>query len=292
MMMTKTIAALALCALSACGSDAVMQPVAMGSKACATPKCTTHLAVTSAFSFAKQVPEGVTRGFDLDGRQSDESDDVSCGQADFTSPEGTPGIDNQFVLVWDLLVMIAGDAVEGLIRGAINDGTLLLMVRLEGVDDPAHDDCVDVTIIPAVGKPFVGTDGLITTGQSFDPNPAVPITRIPCGVMRDGVVEAGPFEAELPFQILIVNTVLHAHNGRLRAQLHPDGRISAQLGAGIEIQQIIDVAYGAPGFPADLVEVLVKGIADLVPTEGKCTQISATMLIEAVRAHMYPGNDV
>ncbi len=261
-----------------------------GAGACAAPPCAPRIAVARALAFQTEMG-GVSRGFDLDGRVSGDSDMASCNQTDFTSPEGTPGVDNQFSVLANTLANIAGDAVQGLIRGAINDGTLLILLRLDGVDGLADDPCVDVTLVPGVGKPLVGTDGMVLQGQTFDPDPATPPSTVRCGTIKDGVLQAGPFEALLPFQVLQVRGVLRIHETRLRAELGEDGGMKVLLGANVEVAQVSALAHTDGAFSAsnvELVDVVLASIADAAPdSTGKCQQISTAITLELTRAFLY-----
>ena len=274
----RAIALAGLIALAVAGCDDV----------CPTGECETRAVVSRQITFATEV-DGVSEGFDLDGIVSDGSDPESCRQPDYLGPDGTEGVDNQFAVLWDAIVTIAGDAVEGLVQGAIADGSLLLMVEVDGIDDPVYDDCVGVGIFMGAGKPDIGTDGLITTGQTFDMAPTSPYTRIDCAEIRDGVVLAGPFDGIVPVQILDVGFELEVHDAHLRGTLREDGSMDIVLGAGVPTQQIIDVANDADGFDAGVVIQLVNARADMARDDElqECTQISATILVDGASAFVF-----
>ncbi len=281
--------------LGACGDGTTAGSVDGGAGgqaagACAKPPCVPRIAVARALAFQTEMG-GVSGGFDLDGRVSGDTDPATCNQTDFTSPEGTAGIDNQFSILANTLARIAGDAVQGLIRGAINDGTLLILLRLDGVDGLADDPCVDVTLVPGLGKPLVGTDGMVLQGQTFDADPATPSSLVRCATIKDGVLLAGPFDALLPFQVLQVRGVLRIHDSRLRAELAEDGSMRVLLGANIEIAQVSELAHTDGAFAAsnvELVDVLLASIADAAPdATGKCQQLSVAITLELTRAFLY-----
>lgn len=287
--------ACALLLITACGDGAAPGAIdagagGQGAAACSKPPCVPRVAVARALAFQTETA-GVSRGFDLDGRVSSDADTSSCGQADFTSPEGTPGIDNQFSVLANTLARIAGDAVQGLIRGAINDGTLLILLRLDGVDGLADDPCVDLTLVPGAGKPLVGTDGMVLSGQTFAADPATPASPVRCATLKDGVLQAGPFEALLPFQVLQVRGVLRIHDSRLRAELAEDGSMHALLGANIEVAQVSELAHTDGALVAsnrELVDVLLASIADAAPdATGKCQQLSVAIELELARAFLF-----
>ena len=151
-----------------------------------------RVAVLRQIAFILEDPSGVAEGFNLDGVVSDESDDGSCNKPDLTSPSGEPGIDNSLASLWSNLQMLSPDlvAVDSLIQGAIDDGQLLLLMNVDGIDDPMNDECVNITVRRATGMPMLGTDGLITSGQTFDVDTSAPMAlwrvaplnfSFPCG---------------------------------------------------------------------------------------------------------------
>lgn len=255
---------------------------------CSSGTCEDRVAVGQYITFGVEEPEGVTPGFDLDDLVSSGDDFESCRQPDFVAPDGTRGIDNQFALLWAAITDIIGDAADGLLMGAINDGNLLMMVRFEGIDDLEYDDCVDVSVFLGEGKPFIGTDGLITSGQTFDVAPDTPMSRVACAVLEDGVVTTDHFDGVIPISILDVSFDLEIYQARLRAELHDDGSITATIGAGVSVDQVIEVAEGADYRLEGLVSTLVRNRADLAPDEyGECQRMSATLLVDGTRAFLY-----
>ncbi len=271
--------ALAAVVAAGCSSDEV----------CATGDCTEHVFVSRGITFA-QEDDGITAGFDLDERVSADDDIPSCGWEDYVDADGRQGIDNQFALLWGVILDAAGDAVEGLLQGAINDGTLLIGVEMIGVDDLQNDDCVAVDMLILAGQPDIGTDGLITTGQTFDIREDSPEMHVDCGVIEDGIITAGPFDGFIPVQLLAVAFDLKVHGAYIRGTMNDDGTVSFVLGAGVEVQQIIDVANNIPGSEdlAGVITPLMRNRADLARDEfGDCQQLSATMLVDSAPAFIY-----
>jgi hypothetical protein len=274
-----------LCVAAACAAAACTDEL------CPSGDCEPRVFVARDIAFAVEGPDGVSDGFDLDGVVSAEGDPAGCGQPDFVAPDGRPGIDNRFAVLWSAVVELIGDAAEGLVRGAINSGTLLLIIELRGVDDPREDDCVDVNLILGAGLPDVGTDGYITSGQTFDIDTAAPFTTVPCARVRDGVLEVGPFDGALRMSVLEVNADLRMHGARIRGPLAPDGSFDGLMGAGLEIDQIVEVANSTDNIPDEvqgLVETLVGNLADLARDEfGDCRHISAALHYQGVSAFLY-----
>jgi hypothetical protein len=255
---------------------------------CAAAACEPLVVVARSISFATEQADGVSEGFDLDGLVSDGTDAASCRQQDYTSPAGVPGIDNQFSILWEAITNVIDDAVDGLVRGAINDGSLVFVIELSGVDDRSNDDCVDLRILLGAGKPDIGTDGYITSGQTFDVAPGSPQSYFPCATIRAGVLEAGPFDGEIPVSVLDFNFTMRVYDAYVRAALHEDGSMTATLGAALEAEQIIEIGESADYRLVGLVSTLVRNRADLDPNElGECQKMSATLLLEGVSAFLY-----
>lgn len=255
---------------------------------CESGDCENRVIVARNIAFATEQPGGVAEGFDLDDIVSTGTDTTSCNREDYVAPDGREGIDNQFAVLWDAIVNVIGDAVDGLILGAINDGFLLFMIELDGIDDLENDDCVRVEIYVGEGKPIVGTDGYIASSQTFGRGDKGPLSVIECGTIVDGVLDAGPFDGELPISILDVSFDLEVFDARFRGRLNPDGTVTAVLGAAIDSAQIIEVGEGADYRLEGLVGPLVRNRSDMARDEfGDCQRLSATMLYDGTTAFFY-----
>jgi hypothetical protein len=255
---------------------------------CDSGECETRVVVARNISFAMEEGDGVAEGFDLDGRVSEGVDLQSCNQPDYVAPDGRTGIDNQFAVLWEAIVDVIGDAVDGLLVGAINDGNLLFMAEMRGLDDPRNDECVEVNIFLGTGQPLVGTDGLIVPGQTFDVGEEGNLSHIECGVVKDGILTAGPFDGEIPIHILDVQFNLRVHDAMIRGELRDDGSMSAIIGAAVDGQQIIDVAEQNDYRLEGLVGTLVRNRSDMGRDEfGDCQRLSATMIYDGISAYTF-----
>ncbi len=238
----------------------------------------------------KQEPTGVSPGFDLDGRVSGSDDTSSCRRRDLTSPEGTPGIDNQFSLLVPALETATAGALPALLQAAINNGQLMIAISIEGLDDRLNDPCVTLVFSRVQGSPFVGSDMRIDPGQTFDTMRSETITRVSAR-MRDGVVEAGPFFLPLPFAALDARFIIPLSNARVRLRLKDDDTFEGVVGGGIPAGEIITIARGLTigGDLMSLVQRLVSSLVDLDPdADGNCRSISAALGFEARPAFVNP----
>lgn len=285
--------ALALCAaLGACGDGATPAADAGAPRAaCDSPGRQLGVILVS-YGFARVDPmrAAVVEGFDLDRHTSGVGDPVGCRHADFTSPDGLPGIDNQVARLLPVVDSMTGGAFDGLIQAAVNNGQLLVAVTLEGVDDLRDDACVTLRFQRVQGQPFVGSDMRIDPGQTFDLSRGEPETRAAARI-TGGVLEAGPFELPLPVAALDARFVLDLHGARIRATVRPDGGLSGVLGAGISVREFGDTIsrYGIGASLQSSIGGALRLFADLAPDDaGACTQISAGLRFDARPAFVNP----
>ncbi len=242
-------------------------------------------------TFARADEANVSAGFDLDGRVSDRGDFDSCRKADFTSPDGTPGIDNQISELLPIIEMQTGGLrLDDVLQTAINNGQLLIALEVLDLDDPMNDPCVTVRLRPVVGMPLIGTDGRVLPGQTFDVSPDGEVSTVEGARLVDGVLEVGPAPVALPVQILDARFTLHVEDARMRLERQDDGSWQGALGGGISVAEMIQVAQGLT-IPSDLmgaVNLVLRTNADLARDEsGDCQQISATLVVDGVTAFLY-----
>src|SRR5690606_2659664 len=108
--------------------------------------------------------QGVSEGFDLDGRGATASDKV-CGVSDFEHPDGWRGVDNQIGIVWGIVASIAGEAADVLLQDAIDAGDILMLVSIYGGE--VDGDCARVEIFPGAGRVISGANGKLLAHQTF-----------------------------------------------------------------------------------------------------------------------------
>lgn len=229
-------------------------------------------------------------GFNLDGRVSAASDIEGCRQSDFTDASGVQGIDNQLARLLPVVDMMTGGAIDGLVQAAVNNGQLLISVTLEGLDDTRDDQCVSLVFQSVQGMPFVGSDMRIDPGQTFDLARGEMPTRTSARI-RNGVLEAGPFDLPLPFAALDARFILDLRGARIRAVARPDGSLSGIIGGSIPSvplgETLIRYGIGA-GLQQTLVGTL-RLFSDIAPdANGMCTQISAGLRFDTRAAFVNP----
>ena len=235
-----------------------------------------HANVIREFVFFGEDSPGVTEGFDLDGVDNREPDAASCYVEDMVDSEGRAGIDNQLAKIWTDLEPLIGEATQGLLHGAINEGRFLMMVELEGVDDLQNDDDVTVHILRGSHKPDIGTEGKIAPYQTFYADEDFPSSRIENMQIVDGILEAGPLEFSIPVDILDAKFILPVRRGMIRLRISDDGSFSGYIGGFMTPSEFLSEMYetGAKA-EAELVTPLFEENTDSAPQDGRCMDMSA-----------------
>jgi len=257
-------------------------------QACGGGKTRSFVIATLGFTRVDEAT-GKTPGFDVDGVVSDGTDPGSCLKKDFVGPDGEIGVDNQLAVFVPELEKILGDAVDGLVQGAINNGDLLIMLNVHGAGSMQDDSCVDLSVVLGNGKPTLGTDGAIEAYQTFDLDRQGEVSLARGGKIEGGVLTIGPFELAIPIAIFDVSFTVHVHDALVRLTVDAeDGTIKEGiLGGGIVPQEVIDgvkVGAGVAQYTG-ILSVVLNQNADLRPDpEGTCQQISAAFKISAVEA--------
>jgi hypothetical protein len=253
------------------------------------PQTKTRIMVLQTLGFTRESTPGVAPGFDLDGQTTAKGDPESCGHGDLVAPDGQPGIDNQLAVLVPLFDLVGLGAVESLVQGAIEDGGLILLWQLDGVDDLANDDDVTVTMRIGQGVPLLGTDGLVLAGQTFAPDTDAPQYVANGARIEAGVLSAGPFDTKLPIVVFGVRYELRVRGARLRATVSWDGDLQDGLiGGAVPLEDLLAIATTADNAD-DGILATVKPLLDVSGdlgkgTDGACTEMSSALTFSAVSA--------
>lgn len=276
----------AACASSGCNDDeasATTQDALVDT--CAPGR--SQAAIVTTLAFTRESPKGVAPGFDLDNLVSTGADEGSCNKVDFVSADGTPGIDNQLAALIPEIEAVVGNAVDGLIQGAINNGELMILLELEDLNDVRDDGCVKMSVQFGKGKPMIGTDGVVAGFQTFSFDSASPVSRGETGYIDNGVVTISPIEMALPFKIFDVDFTVHLHNGIFRYEMDENGFMKGYIGGSIVSEEILDGVKDGAGLASKipLFRLALDGNADVAPDEdGQCRQISVALAFTAAPA--------
>jgi len=249
---------------------------------------TSYLSVVHTLYFAREEPSGVTEGFNLDGLDSTVRDRRGCNAADMTDPTGRTGIDNEFARLFPLIQALGGDIVEAIAQSAIDDGRLLLMVQVDGVDDLVNDASVDVTISRGTGSPLMATNGFLEPYQTFAHDETQPTSHLPDVPLIDGVVEAGPFNFDLYINVLGEDVDLRIIDAMVRLEMREDGTFDGVLGGGVPKEDVVMAADFAGGDLTQLVRDIIDDTADLAPDEdGECQRMSVGLMVDSIPAFFH-----
>jgi len=283
--------------LAGCGGDDGTAPppgetaAQRRARLCAPSTAPRRTVVVSRFGFvrAEMARPTVAAGFDLDGRVSTASDAMGCRQADFTSPDGAEGVDNQLARLLPIVDGMTGGAFDGAIQAAVNNGQLLLAVSVEGADDPTDDPCVSLVVERVSGMPFVGSDMFLDKGQTYDLQRDERVTRVDA-TLTNGVVEAGPFTLPLPLAVLDARLVLNLYSARFRGRMREDGGMEGIIGGGMSVEEFsMEVSrLTIPSGQMSAINTALRVFADLAPESGRCTQVSAGITFDARAAFVNP----
>jgi hypothetical protein len=271
-------------------SFALLLLAVVGSFGCA-PGPQTEVVVVRDLTFVREDVEGVSDGFNLDGLVSDESDAGGCFRPDLVDSEGNTGIDNAFSNILPALELTEASAVEPLIKAAIDEGRLLLMITMDDVGGRTEDDCVDLLLSRASGPPALGGDGMILPGQTYDHDPGAPQSMVECGVLSDGLLTASPLNMRLPLQVFDEQVDVSLFDGIFEIEMSEEGLYHGRFGGGIDIAALMANIYTFDGVGDEVFDLLdsVLGInADLMPNEnGVCQRLSVAFEFEAVSAYFF-----
>lgn len=245
----------------------------------------TQTYVITALGFTREGPKGVVAGFDLDGRVSPVDEQASCGKADLTAPDGTPGIDNQLALLVPDIEKLVGNAIDGIIQGAINDGRLLIAFDLKNVNDARDDRCVDMEVKLLDGKPSLGTDGVVEAYQTFDARKQGQILSPAAGgAITNGTFKIGPFPLRIPIAIFDVAFTIYLRDAFVRFTIDEEGNAEGVLGGGVSIEEIAEGVRNGAGVERLIPQIRLVGraAADLArDEEGTCQLVSAALSFKA-----------
>ncbi len=307
----------ALGAVVACASTDNLGAAGAGGGAGGTdgsvePALVTSGYVASAFGFF--YPDGLESevpGFDLDQRVSsvESPTDNECAHDDFNSPTGDQGIDYNFLrIIFDeeqkedgeyvFGGFREGQIVDGVINGAVKNGSMTVLLDVQGVDDPQNDDEVTVQVFGSEDSPMKGTDDEVLpfATLSVHADETYHTERV-TGSIVDGVLTAGPFDLIFPINIQIVNDVFVIHDSWLRIEL--GGNTFQGLIAGYwDVNNIRDIIGkpttdngNAANFTIEQFETAMASHADgdYDQAAGFCTSFTTMFTFSGVQAFIVRG---
>lgn len=243
--------------------------------------------------------EGVP-GFDLDSTDGGGTEPGTCSHDDFNAPDGTPGVDYG---LWSFLSAFEplgqGQLVDSVVSSAVKNGEMSIVMELGGVDDLVNDDEVTVQIFSTQDSPLVGTDGQVLPNGTLAVHPDAKFhSTIATGEIKDGVLEAGPFDVSLKFFIQIVDANMLLTDNYIRLTLG-NGTASGVLSGHWTVAQIDEIIgtptsengpspdVGAAGFNhTEFLAAMEAADAGYDDTTGECTSFTTVFRLDAVSAFL------
>lgn len=238
-----------------------------------------------------EVSGDISEGFDLDG-------DPTTG---FTSPDGTPGIDNQFYKTTGCWKYYRGPAHRSYVSESWNDRmleggwTLVAVVSGEG-DDPMNDDDVTVAFYDSPEKIVRGGDGAVSWNYSFTVSPDQKYEAIFDAKTVDGRIVSTRQMDEVYFRDTSYTKDLQLLQAQLDLTLHEDGSMTGLVGGYRPWEAVHNQLVDARGSVIESLTWIelpalwyaLKRNADYSPdgADGEKTHISYAMRVEAVPAYV------
>jgi hypothetical protein len=229
---------------------------------------------------------GLVEGFNLDGVVSEEGDDDTCGHGDFVNPYGEEGIDNQLGYLWSLIEPVVG-AAETLLQGAINEGRFVMIIELENLDDYYNDENITLNIFPADIDPDIGTYGYISPDQTAHYSNTQIGTTIENVQLVDGVLEAGPFNFQLPIDILEAQFTMDLRYGFIRLEVQEDQTFSGVLSGAASVTEVLEELHKTDASDeVAYVDPLFRINADMGKEDGECDLLSMAYTFESTTIYV------
>lgn len=236
--------------------------------------------------------DGISEGFDLDNAVTARGDNTGCGIQDYTSPDGTPGIDNAFASLMPVITATGGQALPDLVQNAVTSGELLLLFAMAPED---ADGCIPIEVARGGSAPMIGTNGLILPGQTFEVDRTQPSANVTCAHKQaDGSVMGSGLTLRLPLHVFDETIDLSMTNGTVSLTDHGDGTWRGVVSGGVSTAEVNENVQGFDAVPSALVGAIgaaLNQIADLAPDAGgTCQQMSTTIVFEGVPAFLFPDD--
>jgi hypothetical protein len=245
--------------------------------------------------------EGPTSfGMNLDGTTDGKATPKSCAHEKFTSPTGTPGVDNQY---YRLIGCIQAYRSIGYFYANPNEsrkmqGLAIILVEITGVDDPKNDNDVDVAFYRSIdGYALDSTSKFVPYGSyridTFEGKPRY--GDHVKGKIVNGVLTTESKDVSLPYFGNYTYQQMLIRDMRLEFTIAPDGNSATGLFAGYyDVDKMLHSVLGIGAIHADTFDAcgseyvaaheLADGYPD--PKTGKCTALSAAWKVNAVPAYV------
>lgn len=273
------------------GDDAAAQgdapPADAGAVAACAQRATGTWLVTR-FEFVGTGEGGRTEGFDIDDRVSTAADTEGCGKPDATAPDGTRGIDNQFATLIPLLHAIGVD-LDALINQRVREGTLLLVVRMDG----EFGACRGLSFQRGAGEVLADTDGAPTSHQTLSLEPGATVSTANDCSFDDACTGSATGDSLVIEFTFISNEIrLEFIAWRSAFQVDDRGSLDGLIGGAVSLDSVMAIVNSLGGCGderiRDAIAPVIPRAADVFPDEsGACQGLSGALRIEAVPVYLF-----
>ena len=242
------------------------------------------------------VIEGkVSFGKNLDGNTDGSATAKTCAHENFVSPDGVAGIDNQ---MYRLVGCIYGWREAGVVEVNANEmrrtsGLAMILIEVEGVDDPRNDDDVTVSFYRSIDQFPLDSAGQVLPFSSYRVDTANGKARYGDslkGSIKDGVLETESGDVRLPYygNYNYMHPVIKDMS--IRLEIAEDGETADGMVYGYyDLEQfmyligglgpvILTSYFSCPAFN-EAAYRLADGYPD--PDTGECTHLSSAFEIGA-----------
>jgi len=214
---------------------------------------------------------------------------------DAEAPDTQGGVDNAF-----------GAALGGISNGAlersVNEGSQLVLMQLDGVDDLVDDDCVRLSLytgrLPTgVPMPSVGGDGRLSPGQMFDLSAASfedrtagtrPLATDGSASIVAGRVRAAPSSFRFGMPFLSVEVMTTVDTPRVEFDVLTSALAGGVVGGIVDIATVIAAVDAEPAL-VTYREILTETLSalpdtDTAPVMTGCEAASVALRFSGVDA--------
>ena len=237
------------------------------------------------FEIAMEDETGLD-GFDLDGLPND------CEVEDGTSPDGAPGIDNQFGAIFDVLPDSVSAVIPLAIETSLQSGAMSIVVEVVRPDAGGDDGPVALVFREADGDVLAGTDGRPLGGQTLGLVDGDNVLGHSTSAESTGdVIAASELEVLLKLQYLDTSVELPVKRGMARLTDDGEGGLDLTIGGAVPVDAVMELVSGLGGDDENLRELLEAMIPLMVDArtdpDGPCDGLSGTFWGHAVPVYLF-----
>ena len=272
--------------------DSDTESVDVDDHALPQPSRSSYQLLVTGLRFPFEGPEGIVPGFDLDGAVSDPSQPHPCGWDDFTSPYGTPGIDNQAAILSPLFDAVGFGQAHQYLQTSIEASGFFILFDLSGVDDLENDPEIDVVYEVGGGSGVMDSAGTLVPYQTMcvqDDSPSV--------VATEAYIEDGVLHAKFDAIVLLISMFERVYPFTI-AETHLMGNISGEgfitdgvVGGRLSIEELLNLISKMgqnQGGLTETMQPIIAGLGDLPSESGECGGMSGALVFDTVPAFFYP----